>query len=228
VIWPKRLTTPLSFMAGLMVSPLVMFTLFYPVTWPYASLIATLVRMAQPLSAPEEIDYKALKGTLEKCTNDQELFEAIVNVPFTKLKVQSAFLFLGIIVLLLVDKKDGVINRIALSNTELAEASKEVSVKRFEDIKIPLNYEKNLIAKVIKTGKPYMTSDWKYLFAPDLKPAEARLNQANAGIALSAVYPLKARDGGAMIFSYFQYPEQIGEAQRAFMEKYSQLVTSLL
>jgi hypothetical protein len=165
---------------------------------------------------------------LKRCDTDKDLFDAIVNAPFTSLKVETAFLFLGIIVLLLVDKASGTINRIALSNTELAKATTDVSVKKFEEIKIPLGYEKNLIAKVIKTGKPFMTSDWKYLFAPALKPAEARVNQANAGIALSAVYPLSVRDGGAMIFSYFQYPEQIGSAQKSFMEKYTAVVSQYL
>jgi hypothetical protein len=188
----------------------------------------TLVQMAQPISAPEEIDYKALEAILKKCTSDQELFSAIVNSPFTRLKIQTAFMFLGIIVLLLVDKANGTINRIALSNTEMANATKEVSVKKFEDIKIPLGHTKNCIARAINTGVPDTTTDWKELFVPALKPAEARLNQANAGIAYSAVYPLEARDGGALIFSYFQYPDQIGPTQADFMGHYSALVDATL
>jgi hypothetical protein len=184
--------------------------------------------MAQSLPAPEEINFSVLEKMLKACKSDKELFAAIVNAPFTALKVETAFLFLGIIVLLLVDKEAGTINRIALSNTDLAKATKEVSVKKFEDIVIPLDYTKNCIARAINTGVPDTTTDWKDLFAPALKPAEARINQANAGIAYSAVYPLNARDGGAMIFSYYQYPDHIGHAQADFMSHYASLVETFL
>jgi len=183
--------------------------------------------MAQSLPA-EEIDYSTLEAMLKACKTDNELLDTIVNAPFTALKVETAFLFLGIIVLLLVDKEAGTINRIALSNTDLAKATKEVSVKRFEDIVIPLNYTKNCIARAISTGVPDTTTDWKDLFVPALKSAEARINQANAGIAYSAVYPLNARDGGAMIFSYYQYPDHIGHTQAEFMSHYASLVETFL
>lgn len=184
--------------------------------------------MASDVSSPDAIDYAELKQTLAACKTDKELFEQIVNAPF-KYRVETALLFLGITVLLLVNKKGGTIDRIALSKTELAKGTTDVSVKRFEDIKIPLGYPKNIIAKAIKTRKPQGTGDWQYLFAPELSPEEARLNQASGGIGYSAVYPLVgARDGGAMIFSYFQYPQEIRDNQRKFMEKYSKIVTDVL
>jgi len=186
-------------------------------------------RMVTDLPAAPDIDYAELKQTLAACKNDKELFEAIVNAPFTY-QLQVALMFLGIMVLLLVNKKTGTIDRIALSKTELAKGTTDVSVKRFEDIKIPVDYPHNVIAQAIKTGQPQGTADWKNLFAPALNSTEARLNQASGGIGYSAVYPLiGARDGGgALIFSYFQYPQEIRDMQRRFMEKYSQLVTAAL
>jgi hypothetical protein len=177
----------------------------------------------------DEIDFSKLQDLLAAAKTREELYQTIVNAPMHNFKVETAFLFLGIIVLLLVDKENGTINRIALSNTALAEATKQVSAKRFEDIKIPLVHTKNIIAEAIRSGEPQDTTDWRFLFEPALTKEQARVNQANAGIAYSAVYPLKGvGDGAAMIFSYFQYPENIGDEQKQFMEKYSQIVSESL
>lgn len=175
-----------------------------------------------------DIDYQELRNALVAAGDDAELFEAIVNQPFETHKVQTAFLFLGIIVLLQVNKKTKTIDRVALSRTELAKNTTDVSAKRFEDIKIPLGYPGNVIAKAIQIGKPQETTDWQNLFCPELTAEEARMNQASGGISYSAIYPLGARDGGALIFSYFQYLQDIGDPQHTFMQRYAALVDELL
>lgn len=173
------------------------------------------------------IDLQDLKKQLAQATNDQELFARIVDAPFDY-KVETAFLFLGIIVLLLVNKDTGTIDRIALSDTDLAKNTTDVSVIPFKEIKINVDHVENIIAQAINSGEPRDTTDWKYLFIPALTPDQARINQASAGIAYSAVYPIKARDGGALIFSYYQYEQDIGPAQRTFMKAYAALVTAAL
>jgi hypothetical protein len=175
-----------------------------------------------------DIDYKKLQDILDNTDSDPELFNAIVNAPMQD-KLQIALLGLGIVVLLLVNKKAGTIDRIKMSDTEPAQGAAEISVKRFEHIKIPIDYNRNLIAKAISSGKPQKTTDWRFLFEPDLTAEEARLNQAGAGIGFSAIYPLiGARDGGALIFSYFQPPESIGEQHYDFMQEYSTLAANAL
>lgn len=173
------------------------------------------------------IDYKSLEDTLARASSDGELFQSIVNAPFD-FPLEAAQLFLGIIVLLLVDKKSEEVHRIALSQTELARRTTDVSSKPFHDIIIPLSDPDNIIAHAIKTKSPQETTDWKFLFTPSMREEAARINQANAGIAYSAVHPLKARDGGAMIFSYYQYKHGIGDPQHVFMERYSALVDAAL
>lgn len=173
------------------------------------------------------MDYDKLTTMLAESTDDQALYKAIVNAPFT-FRVETAHLFLGIVVLLMVNKKTGLIDRVALSNTELAKNTTEVSMVPFNEIKIPADHHENIIARAIQTGEPQDTIDWKFLFVPALTPEHARLNQASGGIAYSAVYPLKARYGGAMIFSYFQYLDNIGDLQHEFMKRYSQIVESRL
>ncbi|MBC7707765.1 hypothetical protein H7Y63_00900 [Polaromonas sp.] len=174
------------------------------------------------------IDFDAIRVKLQSKTTADAQNKLIVNAPF-EYKVATALLFLGIVVLLKVDD-DGVnISRIALSDTELANNTAEVSYVPFNEIKIPLEHPENIISIAIRTGKPQDTTDWKYLFEPALTPEQARLNQASGGIAYSAVYPLVGVDkGAAIIFSYYQYMQNIGSSQRAFMQQYSQIVTDAL
>lgn len=178
--------------------------------------------------AAQQIDYTDLASVLAQPKNDPELFHAIVNAPF-KYKVNLTSMSLGIIVLLLVNKTTGTIDRIALSDNELAKKTKRRSAKKFEEIKIPVGYPENIIAQAIETGEPRGTADWQYMFVPELSAQDARFNQIEGGIGYSAVYPLiGARDGGAMIFSYYQYPERIHTPQEEFMKKYSQLAAERL
>lgn len=174
------------------------------------------------------IDYENMNEMLKSARSDRELFDLIVNAPFLQYNVQITFLFLGIIVLLLVNKETGMIDRVALSNTDIARKTTEVSVVPFKEIKIDLKEKDNIIAQSIRTGQMRFTTDWKSLFVPSLNASQARINQASAGISYSAVYPIDAREGGALIFSYYQYVDMIGEAQEDFMEKYSKFVENSL
>ena len=131
--------------------------------------------------------------------------------------------------LLLVDAKNKkVIRRIALSQTDFAERTLDVSVIPFEKIKIRLNDQQNIISAAIREGTMQDTTDWKYLFTPALSPENARINQANAGIAYSAVYPFTAGNGGALIFSFYQYKDLIDDVQKDFMKKYTNFVNEHL
>lgn len=183
--------------------------------------------MIQSSSVEAKAYLKRLGDLLAGAKGDAQLFEAIVNAPFSD-KIHTTLLGLGIVVLLLVNKNSGMIDRIALSDTEHAKGAVNISIKRFRAIKIPVGYEENIIAKAIQTGRPQQTDDWQYLFIPDLTAEEARFNQAGAGIAFSVVQPLNARAGGALIFSYYEPPEKIGRAQRDFMRAYSLLVGAKL
>lgn len=176
--------------------------------------------------ATDGFDYDAIAKQLA-AASPQDLYNTIVNTPF-EFPIQTAMLFLGIVVLLVVDKEKGMINRVALSETELAKNTTEVSMVPFEKIKIPLSDPENIIAQTIRTGEPHDTTDWRYLFTPVLNPEEARLNQASGGISYSAVYPLGHKNGSALIFSYFEYAHNIGGQQREFMERYAALVTKRL
>lgn len=182
-----------------------------------------------PLTQPKQFDFDKLQTVLAGAKTDKQLFQAIVNAPF-EFRLPCAVLSLGIIVLLLVNPRTGMVDRVALSNTEPAKGAVNISAKPFEAIKIPLDHEPNIIVKAIKTGRPQETTDWRYLFEPDLTPKQARFNQAGAGIGCSCVHPLTgARDGGgALIFSYYDSLENLGPEHQNFMQRYSALVSDRL
>jgi hypothetical protein len=178
---------------------------------------------------PEDAPYySSVQSGLTGHVSDTALFHSIVNAPFTD-PVQATLYDLGIVVLLLVNKKTNTIDRIALSDTPQAHGAVKMSEKPFNTIKIPADYKGNIIAEAIRSGKPHHTGDWQYLFTPALSAQAARFNQAGAGVECSFVYPLiGARDGGALIFSYFQPFSNIEPRHRTFMQFYSQLAADKL
>lgn len=184
--------------------------------------------MSPDTSLDQTFNYHLMKDTLAAPSDDSELFSKIVDSPF-QYRIPSALLGLGIVVLLLVNKNDGMLDRVALSDTEQAQGAVNASAKPFHDIRIPLSYEENALIKAIKTEEPQKVIDWRYMFEPAMTAQEARFNQAGAGIACSVIYPLiGARDGGCMIFSYFTEPGEIGEAHHEFMKQYSELAAQAL
>lgn len=169
-----------------------------------------------------EIDSK-----LAKAKTVDELYSLIVNAPFLY-KPEMANLFLGIIVVLKYNLKSGKIERKALSSTEFADNTVKVSKLPFSSIEIPIDDKENVIAKTIKSGRVSHTTDWKYLFHPIMDEKSARINQASGGIATSFVYPLTTTPKHALIFSFYQYIQDIEKPHKAFMKEYSAIVTKHL
>jgi hypothetical protein len=175
----------------------------------------------------DQIDLLLLKNKLAKAKDYKELTGLIVNEPF-KQKVPITFMFLGFIVLIVVNKKTGMLDRVSITKNELAQNTFDVSSVPFEDIKIPLEDPNNLYVRSIKTGEPTDTTDWYFTFTPALTGEQARINQASAGIAFTVVYPLKFENGGCLSFSYYQYLGEIGENQRRFMSEYTDIASEAM
>lgn len=172
----------------------------------------------------DEIDFGHLKSLLDSAPECQ-LNNAIVNAPFV-FTLAAAHMFLGVIVLLVVNDKDDTIDRIAITDNTIAKRTKQKSAKPFEEIRIPIEHTENVIARAIATGEPQTTTDWYYLFTPELTPEQARYNQSDGGIGCSAVYPLLGAKKGALIFSY--YRNHLEDAQYDFMKQYTELIASHL
>jgi hypothetical protein len=184
--------------------------------------------MSVPHIPVNESYYSEFQTLFNSAKSDAELFEVIVDAPFHDKSV-TTMLGLGIIVLLLVNKKSSTIDRIALAKTDMARGTLHMSSKPFNEIKIPLSNKENYIAIAVRSGQYMITSDWQYLFTPELSPEDARFNQAAGGIGCSVIYPLNgARDGAALIFSFYEPMDKITNEHHKFMKKYVSLVTNVL
>lgn len=136
---------------------------------------------------------------------------------------------MGFLTLVMVNRKNKTLDRIAMTENDIAQGAKEMTVKPFEELIVPLSFKGNAVVEAVRSGRYQQTSDWNYLLAPVLKPEEARLNQAGAGIASSFVFPLvNARDGGAIIYQYFITLDRIGKQQHDFMFRYTKLASEAL
>jgi hypothetical protein len=172
--------------------------------------------------------YGKLKELLAQADSDKKLFETIVNAPFHDRR-ETTFLGLGILVFMIVNERTGMIDRIALSETEFAAGAVEHSAKPFKEIKIPVDNKDNIIAKAIRENKPQLSADWSLFFVPALAPKDARFNQAGAGIGCSIVYPLQGGEiKGAITYSFYLYPDDIEVKQQSFMRDYSNMVSDEL
>jgi hypothetical protein len=117
--------------------------------------------MALPHSLDAAIYYADLENQLKKARSKTGLQQTIVDAPFHN-KAISAQLGLGIVVLLLVNKATGMIDRVSLARTDLAQGTLDMSAKPFSEIRIPLNNRENYIAIAIRRKHHMITSEWQY------------------------------------------------------------------
>jgi hypothetical protein len=172
--------------------------------------------------------YAELGSILSNAQSEGDILTAVVNAPFHNM-LTAATMGLGIVVLLLVNPKTKTIDRVALSDTEGAKGAVRMSSKPFHAIKIPVDDERNIIAKAIREKTYQQTIDWSPLFVPALSAREAGLNQAGAGIECSVVYPLVGPGhGGALIFSFHDPPEALAPEHYTFMQTYADLAAKHL
>lgn len=155
-------------------------------------------------------------------------FNEVVNKVVNSILSELGYLNLGyrIVVLSLVDEKIGGLRRIALSQTEEARRAKSVSTIPFEKIVIPLTATSNYGVRVLKEGKPLVTTHWPDLLTPPLTPDAALTNQWAAGIKTSMVYPVYAREKpiGSLIFSMVKDYSEVTEEEKDLLGGFADLV----
>jgi len=168
-----------------------------------------------------------LKNLLAR-NNGDDPYQTLVDAPFHD-KLYSVQLDLGIIALAVVNSQRKFINRVALSDTQLAKDGDEASSKPFHEITIPYGHKTNIVAKAIRTDSTLETLDWKDLFVPALSESDSRFNQAASGIGGSIVAPFKTKHTtGALIFDFFQPLENLNEQHHAFVEEYTNIAKSVM
>lgn len=176
---------------------------------------------------PPEIDYKFLAKLLGAAT-PRNIYQVIVSAPFED-SIDMVLLFLGFICLYIVDQNKNVIHLVAASGTEEYRLAVEHMDFKPEDYTLTFDKHKdNTIVQAIAGGKPKDTTDWATLNSGHTPVEAVRLNQANSGIAYTAVHPLAGPVKGALMYNYYQYPDGIGDAQETFMKRYTKLVSEHL
>lgn len=180
-------------------------------------------------SVSEADDYFAeLTKYLDGAKSKEDLYHRIVNAPFADPR-RTTTLGLGVLTLCLANNRAGTVDRIAMSDTDMAQGARDITVKPFDDLIVPIDYKGNIVVEAIRSGHYQQTSDWYYLLTPVLKPEDARMNQAGAAIACSFVYPLiKTNPKGGIIFHYFITMDKISNDHHNFMFRYIKIVSQAL
>lgn len=167
-----------------------------------------------------------LASILSKSTKDT-CYQSVVDAPFED-KLQSAMLGLGIVALIILNKKDKTLDRVAISQTDRAKDVLKSTVKPFYAIKIPASTQSNLIATAVRTGKTQITTSWSDLLTPALTPKDAALDQTISAIGCSIVEPFKCKTlSGALLFDFFLGSESLTKEHNDFIEQYTKLVTQI-
>jgi hypothetical protein len=179
-----------------------------------------------PTNSQIDVPYEQLQEALSAAKDRAELYQVIATAPFTH-KVEMALLFLGFISFFILDDTKQTVRLVAVSDTEYYQMSVQGYNFDLASYVVPLDDSKNSIAKAIKTGKPQSTTDWGVLGRTRAEDA-ARFNQANSGIAYTAVYPFSGKLRGALMYNYYQYQDAIGPQQHEFMKRYTIMVSSAL
>ena len=131
-----------------------------------------------------------------------------------------------IIVLTLIDTQSNLLKRVALSTTQEASITQEVTPVPFEKIEIPLNASNNLLIKAIKTNKTQHTTYWPDIFKPALSNKEAIRNQKSSGIKTSMIYPItiKKKPIGALILSMKKNYTEVTEEEKKVIVAFANIV----
>jgi hypothetical protein len=183
--------------------------------------------MASSVNLSDEL-YQALEQALRTTKNGQKfLYTAVANAPF-EYGTEMALLFLGFITFFVVDPKSKLV--LAASATDNDYYKQAVSGYDFSlgDYKVALSAKDNSAVQAIISGKPISSDNWDSFRRPKIEEGIARLNQASSGIGYSVVYPLTGKTQGALMYNFYQFPEAVGEAHEQFMQRYTDIVSTVL
>lgn len=165
---------------------------------------------------------------LEKIILDSLDFTQVVQKICDSVLLELGYLKLGyrIVVLALVNKEKGLLERIAISQTEEAKKALQITPVPFREINIPISAEQNICIKALKENKPYVTHDWIDILCPPYTPEDAQKVQAVIGIKTSMVYPVTYRNNseGILIFSMVKNESEVSDQERDLIQSFTDVV----
>ena len=151
-----------------------------------------LIEKNRALALFRKIDDIILSKVTDLAQIAQQVADTIVN--------ELAF---KAVVILLLDKKDNSLARLAISRTDLIMQAEAKFNKELFGEKTPLTEEENLIVKAVKTKHMQITHGLNNTLIPHFSDGESKLAAEIIGITASFVYPLVVREDviGAMLVS---------------------------
>ena len=124
-------------------------------------------------------------------------------------------------VLALINEKEGVLQRVAMSNTPYGIRAKQALPFSYEDLKIPLAATENIAIQAINSGQMTTTHDLYDVFVPALDKDFSKKLQQTVGVTTAIVYPIRARGKviGVMIVSLDKDTSQLFSYEKESIEE---------
>ena len=133
---------------------------------------------------------------LSKVTDIQQTAQQVANTIVDELEYK-------LVAILLLDKKDNAVVKLAISQTDLVMQAEIKLNQTLFGVKIPLFEESNLIVRAIKSQRMQLTHGLNDILTPHFSPEQSKVAQQIVGITTSFIYPLIVRGEvfGAMVVS---------------------------
>lgn len=134
---------------------------------------------------------------LSKVTDLKQIIQQVIDTIAKELSFKS-------VVVLLLDRKNSALQRLAVSQTDsIKELETKLNKKFFDDGKISLSEGDNLIVQAVRTRRMQVSHGLKNLLKPLFSEEESIIAEQTVGITVSFAYPLIVREDviGAMVIS---------------------------
>lgn len=155
---------------------------------------------------------------LSKAANLEQIAQDAADTIVEELSFKS-------VAILLLDKNDNTLKRLAISQTDLIkQAEVKLNQKLFGE-KIPLSEDRNLIVRAVKTRFMQLTHGLNNTLIPHFSAGQSKIVQEIIGITASLVYPLIVREDviGAMVIS-INDREGLSEFKNELMDRLSGVI----
>lgn len=162
----------------------------------------------------------AIEKVVLESVEFEEVTQKVVNIILTQL----GYLNFGyqVIVLSLLDNKNNILKRIAISKTEAANKFLQASPIPFKDIIIPLDATGNILVKAIQKKSMHWSTEVADVLYPALPKEWVSKFQKELGIKTTLAFPVLAKDKvlGAMIFSLNKDKSKISIDEWAILDSF--------
>lgn len=198
--------------------------MFFSFLKPRKSIISS----STPIGMPQKKEsLQALWRLVQAMLVNLE-FENVAEKVVNDILDELGYLQLGyrIIVLALVNKSSGYLERIAISETEEAKKALKLSPVPFKEIRIPLDETDNLSIRSLNDKSSYKTRNMFDILKPIYTSEQAAVIQKGIGIKASLVFPLIFRNEsiGILIFSMNKDYEEVTEEENDLIKGFVDLV----